>query len=492
MVPVSAMLVVFGLAQRSSAQLDHYRNTTVVLAAAAGDIDASCAEVDARIGAYLASVEAAPATGEAVEAAFGLSSTPRNRIQGDLKQLAELAPASLAPQVSRLRIEVESYLALVDQAHSAAMAGDLPHGLALADQADRQASQHVVGAAAALSQDLDADSAAELDDLENRQRQVALIDWVAAGLTAGCLLAILAGLRRWVTRPLASLRSHLEQPNGAAEPWPGQGHGEIVGLADAYRRSLDALALTTRQAMNGRSDRELEIALGYESIRAAEQKVRGRAQQVVDDTSVWVTADLELVNEQVVLVRHAADVIDRRVGQADQVTLTVVRQARDADQVAAELHSSLGEVSGMASVIARIADQTKRLALNAAIEAARAGEAGRGFAVVAKEVKDLADSTARATGRIADTIGRLEAQADAMAQVLTTMGEGISSVNEATAALREVAAGQFTVVDTLDARVSQTMSRIQAMATLTSLLERRAFRRVPVTGYAEVSIGGRV
>src|SRR5207253_837212 len=65
-----------------------------------------------------------------------------------------------------------------------------------------------------------------------------------------------------------------------------------------------------------------------------------------------------------------------------------------------EVKGSLNAIGSITETIDKIARQTNLLALNATIEAARAGEAGKGFAVVASEVKQLANSTSRATAEI--------------------------------------------------------------------------------------------
>lgn len=76
-----------------------------------------------------------------------------------------------------------------------------------------------------------------------------------------------------------------------------------------------------------------------------------------------------------------------------------------------ELKEAIGEINRCSEQIKTIigtidgiATETNLLSLNASIEAARAGEAGRGFAVVADQVKNLAEESAKATGRTTNLI----------------------------------------------------------------------------------------
>jgi methyl-accepting chemotaxis protein len=139
-----------------------------------------------------------------------------------------------------------------------------------------------------------------------------------------------------------------------------------------------------------------------------------------------------------VAAQHQGDVDAARRALLDvrEVVRTSATQVRQLAQLSAS-------ITAFIDLIKQISSQTNLLALNAAIEAARAGEQGRGFAVVAEEVRNLADSSARAAEDVTKTVQILLNQVretSATMEVGTGKVEGIEHVAEAAArGLEEIA-----------------------------------------------------
>ncbi|MBF0317323.1 MAG: Cache 3/Cache 2 fusion domain-containing protein [Nitrospirae bacterium] len=125
------------------------------------------------------------------------------------------------------------------------------------------------------------------------------------------------------------------------------------------------------------------------------------------------------------------DIVDGAVSTVN----TVHKSTVGLSSIIGELNSSVGEISGIVTVINDIADQTNLLALNAAIEAARAGEQGRGFAVVADEVRKLAEKTKKATTEISDKINTVLSKSE---RTTHSMEEASMGVVKATEYMQEV------------------------------------------------------
>jgi hypothetical protein len=91
----------------------------------------------------------------------------------------------------------------------------------------------------------------------------------------------------------------------------------------------------------------------------------------------------------------------------------------------------------------------------------------------------------------ASTIAALEQHSRAVADAISTMGHGITGVDDAASALRSVANEQFAVVAALTEKVTDTLVRVDSLSGLTEQLERRHHRRVPVTGPVTLTCAGR-
>lgn len=94
------------------------------------------------------------------------------------------------------------------------------------------------------------------------------------------------------------------------------------------------------------------------------------------------------------------------------------------------IEESSRQISNIIGVIDEIAFQTNLLALNAGVEAARAGDAGKGFAVVAREVRELAQRSAKAAKEIKDLIRNSSTEVESGVKLVRDTGEALKTIEQ--------------------------------------------------------------
>ncbi|WP_433384431.1 methyl-accepting chemotaxis protein [Actinoplanes sp. CA-142083] len=287
---------------------------------------------------------------------------------------------------------------------------------------------------------------------------------VLAVVVAGAAYAL--GARRQRGRDQDRFAAEMEAAFGAASL------GDVAALLTGSQAEIEQM----------RADREERIRTTEQEQRRLNGRLRRRAKEAIDDTGAVIGERLRDVVEQVGAARQAATATHERVVHTSEAAATMVRRARSADQAATALNESLHQVAGIASVISEIASQTRMLALNATIEAARAGAAGKGFAVVADEVKNLADTTADSTDKIAATIAALESDVEKMGGTLAAIVQDVGEIEHAMGLLDGIADDQFQIVERLNGTVDATMTQIQDLSEVAERLERRRADRLTASG----------
>jgi PAS domain-containing protein len=129
-------------------------------------------------------------------------------------------------------------------------------------------------------------------------------------------------------------------------------------------------------------------------------------------------------------LRESIGEISRSASEASAVANEALAAATHTGDIVSRLGVSSAEISSVVGVISSIAEQTNLLALNATIEAARAGELGKGFAVVANEVKELANSTAKATGDIQQKVDAIQSQTREAVSAIEGIAHVISQITD--------------------------------------------------------------
>ncbi len=361
-----------------------------------------------------------------------------------------------------------------------------------------EASTAAIDTVIALGEAASREAAALTAEVEanGRTSQLVNLGLIAVALVVSTIAYYIVLVR--VVRPIQRMTeamAHLASGDNAVEV-PGTGRADEIGaMAGAVQvfkdNAIRMQAMQAEQAEQARRaavekkaamqaladdlDRQISGVVAVVTSASGELKTSAQAMSATAEQAsrqaTAVAAATEEASTNVQTVASAAEElsssvseISRQVAESARVTAQAVGQANHTNTTIQGLATAAQKIGEVVKLISDIAGQTNLLALNATIEAARAGEAGKGFAVVASEVKALANQTAKATdeigqqiaaiqaatansvdaiGGIADTIGRINEIATAIASAVEEQGaatqEIARNVQQAAAGTRDVA-----------------------------------------------------
>lgn len=225
---------------------------------------------------------------------------------------------------------------------------------------------------------------------------------------------------------------HLAPPTRHAgfEVWDGMDTGQrsAEGATSGLDREIEGLISEIKNI----DEVAAEIAAAAKQTNLLALNARIEAARA-GDLGKGFTVVAEEVRDLAAQTGQATTEIDTSVRELSAVAVNLEASVRaqnggqdgarngdgDIDQQILRLVTEIERVGTVSERIGGVASETNLLALNATIEADRAGAAGKGFAVVAGEVKSLASQATAATRKIRDSVEKLNAQADRLAEMIS-------------------------------------------------------------------------
>lgn len=173
-------------------------------------------------------------------------------------------------------------------------------------------------------------------------------------------------------------------------------------LASVKRAGVTLDTTAVELAATSREQREMARRFGESTaqIAAASRQISatgGELANTMSEVEQATARTAELASSS----REGLASVDATVRELDDATRSIAAKLAAISERAASINS-------VVETISKVAGQTNLLSVNAAIEAEKAGEQGRGFLVVAREIRRLADQTARATTDIETIVRDME------------------------------------------------------------------------------------
>jgi methyl-accepting chemotaxis protein len=200
---------------------------------------------------------------------------------------------------------------------------------------------------------------------------------------------------------------------------------ELSSIFEQIADAADSIEVGSGEIDSATSDLASRTERTVEGITRTAEVMRGVATTVLETASAVRSVDANITGISAQAEEGGA-IVTNAIGAMDKIK------------------TSSEEIAHISEVIEGIAFQTNLLALNAGVEAARAGEAGKGFAVVASEVGALAHRTSESAKSIKSLIAKSSADVhegvDLVARTRAALEQIIQNVGGAKQQTSEISA----------------------------------------------------
>ncbi len=161
-----------------------------------------------------------------------------------------------------------------------------------------------------------------------------------------------------------------------------------------------------------------DVAATTEELAASMEETAASAQEMTITSTEIETASRSIAEKSQEAALQIVEISKRAFDTKEDVESTQKKSQEMQSEIESRLQKALeqakivSEINLLSDSIMKITAQTNLLALNASIEAARAGESGKGFAVVADEIRQLAEQSKKAVGKIQAVTGEVTLAVD--------------------------------------------------------------------------------
>ncbi|MEG3000976.1 MAG: methyl-accepting chemotaxis protein [Comamonas sp.] len=381
-------------------------------------------------------------------------------LQGNLKSYAQYTQTAQEKDLlSQVETDARSYDALTQQILVRSRALKTEEAVAILNSDSRKLSRQITAKLDELlkynGQSINAATAA--GNAVFASSQIWLRSLIVLCCVLGLGLAVL--IARSIAKPLQKAVELAQAVAGGRLDMhiEAKGQDEVAALTHALGEMNDSLRNIVgrvRQGTDSIATASSQIASGNHDLSArTEEQASSLEETAASMEELTATVKQNASNAQQANQLAAAA---SQVAQRGGATVSQVVDTMDA------INTSSRKIVDIIAVIDAIAFQTNILALNAAVEAARAGEQGRGFAVVAGEVRTLAQRSATAAKEIKqlidDSVDKVAAGSQQVAQAGKTMEEIVGSVRRVTDIMAEISAAsheQTSGIEQINTAVSQ-------------------------------------